>query len=72
MWTDYYSTVRKCFHFRNERTSATNFVSNAEALSFRQIRANGNGNFKSATGSSAALSGHRQRVALLTNATPAA
>src|SRR5258705_13906894 len=28
------------------------------------------GNFKSVTGSSATLSGHRQRVALLTNATP--
>src|SRR5438034_11155391 len=52
------------------RTAATNFSSKGEALSFRQIRANGNGNFKSVTGSSATLSGHRQWVALLTNATP--
>src|SRR5882762_322027 len=61
---EYASTAGK------SRTSATNFSSNGEALSFRQIRASGNGNFKSVTGSSATLSGHRQRVALLTNATP--
>src|SRR2546426_12072839 len=51
-------------------TSATNFASSAEVLSFRHTSANGNGNFKSITGTSATLSGHRQRVAPLTNATP--
>jgi hypothetical protein len=39
-------------------------------LSFRQISAKGSGNFKSVTDSNTTLSGHRQRVALLTNATP--
>ena len=39
-------------------------------MSFRQMRASGNGRFKSMTGSTTTLSGHRQRVALLTNATP--
>jgi hypothetical protein len=39
-------------------------------LSFRQIKARGNGNFKSVTGRSVTLSGHRQRVALLTKGTP--
>src|SRR6185436_5453643 len=54
----------------NDRTSATNFASNEEELSFRQMSAKGSGNFKSATGSKITLPGHRQRVALLTNATP--
>src|SRR2546425_643812 len=51
-------------------TSATNFASNGDTLSFRQMRASGNGRFKSVTGRATTLSGHRQRVALLTNATP--
>src|SRR6185503_1717323 len=54
----------------NCRTLATNFASNGDMLSFRQIRASGSGRFKSVTGSTTTLSGHRQRVALLTNATP--
>ena len=40
------------------------------SLSFRQMRANASGNFKSVTGSTTTPSGQRQRVALLTNATP--
>jgi uncharacterized membrane protein len=54
----------------NERTSATNLASNGEALSFRHTSAKGNGKFKSVTVSNTTLSGHRQRVASLTNATP--
>src|SRR6266852_6886516 len=52
------------------RTSATNLSSNGERLSFRQTRAKGKGKFKSVTGSKTTPCGHRQRVALLTNATP--
>jgi hypothetical protein len=54
----------------NDRTSSTNFASKGEALSLRQTTANGSDNFKSVTDSNPTLSGHRQRVALLTNATP--
>src|SRR5688572_2079529 len=54
----------------NDRTSETNFARSGEELSFRQISANGSGNFKSVTESNTTLSGHRQRVALLTKATP--
>ena len=45
--------------------SATNFSSNGDALSFRQMRAKGNDSVKSVTGSTATLSGQRQRVTLL-------
>jgi hypothetical protein len=54
----------------NRRTFSTNLASKGESLSFRQISANGSGNFKSVTDTNTTLSGHRQRVALLTNATP--
>ena len=41
----------------NDRTPATNFASNAEILSFRQTRDNGNDRFKSVTGSNTTPSG---------------
>ena len=50
----------------NCRTSATNFASNGDTLSFRQMRASGNGRFKSVTGSTTTLSEQRQRVRFAT------
>jgi hypothetical protein len=47
-----------------------NFASNGGTLSFRHTSAKGNGKSKSITGSKTTPSGHRQRVAPLTNATP--
>src|SRR5437879_4473395 len=54
----------------NSRTSSKNLASKGEPLSLRQTRAKGNRKFKSATGINTTPAGHRQRVALLTKATP--
>lgn len=68
--TSEYHRLKNLSPSGSDRTSATNFVSSGDALSFRQTRAKGSGSFRSATGSKTTLSGHLQRVALVTNATP--
>src|SRR5947207_12222814 len=64
-----FSVFCKRFHFRQLPHASHKFTSNGDTLSLRQMRASGNGRFKSVTGSTTTLSGHRQ-VAPLTNATP--
>src|SRR5260221_1604211 len=54
----------------NTRTAATKLASNGDPLSLRQVSSNGRGKSKSVTGSKTIPCGQRQRVALLTNATP--